>query len=1003
MMSSSLMLSRSTRKLYCCCWLLLILSLGERRLVSAFSPRIARTLSHQSVARQGIIEQKPPSFQRQSTFRLATAAPSQKALVVFGPPGFDKVAKKSKRPFKLVIVESPSKCATISKILQQYVQDNGLGHDYVVTSCLGHIRNLSSKKSHKNQTIAGIDIEHRYQPTYVILPGKERLCSDLQDLGDKAQQLVLATDDDREGEAMAWHLLDLLNTKDGKTVDKQELPPLRVRFTEITPKAILESIQNPSTSLANSLVQAQETRRILDRLAGYTVSPLLWKKIAPGLSAGRVQSVGMALIVQRERERLLFRESEYWDVEVELYASKQQFSGQLVARNGQTIVSGGGDFEPQQANTLTEASKHKLHLQQEAAQEMVHRLQTEDWVWTVANITSSQRKLNSPPPFITSTLQQEANKRLALSVSRVMQTAQQLYENGYISYMRTDSNHLSEDAQKAIRFEILNHYGGPDFYLPKTNKPKKATKKKGGKDGQEEANKPEPQAAHEAIRPAIQPDGGFAKPSELPNTFDGAAKELYALIYQRTVASHMPPQVSNQTSIRVLGEYEDESVLFRTSGSVIILPGYTIVYPQKREKDSPTLPALKEGQRLECNELVPLGHITQSPARYTEASFVQELEALGVGRPSTYAGVIQTLRDRAYVGSPVGSGDAAPRRSGSAKVVSGAAISAQRAAGGEEFTGAGNARGPLVPSLSAFVVTSLLEKHCPTYVDPSFTARMEERLDQIANSEVGQDERVAYLDEFYAGDEGLAAQIKRIEELVSADEARRANLPALAHIASPNGAGEDQDVGLFIGPWGPYVQKVNGAADDSGEKKKPLTASLPSGMAADLSTITRDILKAILASKEENGTILGPHPEDGRNIRLKLGRFGAYLQWGEDGEDGTTTHTVPRSIGNMRNIDVEKAKEDGFSLNAMLGISLESAIQYVNLPRTVCTFNDLPIVASIGPYGPYLKYNSTYMSLNKNDGDVLSIDAETAEALVTEGIINRKTSTYRDARLFSLQ
>jgi DNA topoisomerase-1 len=925
-------------------------------------------------------------------------------LVVYGPPDFDKNAKKSKRPFKLVIVESPSKCATISKILQQYVKDNGLGHDYVVTSCMGHVRNLSSKKTDKNQTIAGIDIEDRYKPTYVILAGKERLCADLQDLSGKAQQLVLATDDDREGEAMASHLLDLLNTEDGKTVDRQELPPLRVRFTEITPKAILESIQNPSTSLAHSLVQAQETRRILDRLAGYTVSPLLWKKIAPGLSAGRVQSVGMALIVQRERLRLLFRESEYWDVEAEWYASKQQFSGQLVARNGQAIVSGGGDFEPQQANTLTEASKHKLHLQQEETQELVHRLQTENWAWTVANVTSTQRKLNSPPPFITSTLQQEANKRLALSVSRVMQTAQQLYENGYISYMRTDSNHLSEDAQKAIRSEIVNDYGGPDFYQPRTNKPKKATKKKGGKDGKEEANKPEPQAAHEAIRPAIQPDGGFAKASELP--IDGAAKELYELIYQRTVASHMPPQVSNQTSIRIIGEYEDESVLFRTSGSVIIFPGYTVVYPQKTEKDSPTLPPLKEGQSLDCNELVPLGHITQPPARYTEASFVQELEALGVGRPSTYAGVIQTLRDRAYVGSPIGSGDAAPRSRGSAKVVSGPAISAQRAAGGEEFTGAGNARGPLVPSLSAFVVTSLLENHCPTYVDPSFTAQMEERLDQIANSELGQDERVAYLDEFYAGDEGLAAIIKKIEFSVSADEARRANLPALAHIASPNGsAGDDQDVGLFIGPWGPYIQRVeaNGAAEDLAEKKKPLTASLPSGMAADLSTITRDILNAILASKEENGTILGPHPEDGRNIRLKLGRFGAYLQWGEDGEEGTTTHSVPRSIGNMRNIDAAKAKEDGFSLNAMLGISLESAIQYVNLPRTVCTFNDLPIVAAIGPYGPYLKYNNTYMSLNKNDGDVIDIEAETAEALVTEGIINRKTSKYRDKGPFSLQ
>ena len=922
----------------------------------------------------------------------------QKSLVVHGPPGFDDKSKgkKTTRPYKLVIVESPSKCQTISKILQQYVEDNKLEYDFVVTSCMGHIRNLPKQKL-EGQQIPGVDLSS-YVPNYEILPSSQQLVKDLQALTSNAEQLVLATDDDREGEAMAWHLLQVLLEENGtndvasKPQSSKQHPPLRVRFTEITPKAIVNSIEEAETSLNLNLVQAQETRRILDRLAGFTVSPVLWKKIAPGLSAGRVQSVGMALIVQRERQRLEFQESEYWDLQGNFTAlsGKVEFDGQLVAMNGINLVSGGSDFEPNIANQLTPSSKHKIHLSDETANKLVNRIlnkdaeQAEVWTWTIASITSTKRTTKPPPPFITSTLQQESNRRLGLSVSRTMQAAQQLYENGFISYMRTDSTRLSDDAKAATKAEITSKFGDPDYYQEGTYTKAKAKKK--AKD-----SKPDPQAAHEAVRPAIQTDGTFTSPIELPNDkFDSAAKELYELIYQRTLAAHMPPQISNSTTIRIMGENneDDTTLLFKATGSVVISPGYTMLYSTREtENVKSSLPSslgLHEGQQVDCDDVAALIHTTQPPPRYTEASFVQELEALGVGRPSTYAGTVKILRDRAYVGSPTSSNGGS---SSSRAPVSGSAISAVRAAGGEEFTsGRRNARGPLVPSLTAFVVCSLFEKYCNMYVDSSFTARMEERLDKIANAQetIGEEERFQYLDEFYAGDNGLLSQIQVIEQTVEADDARRACLPSLNRTSVENDE-KNYDIGLFVGPWGPYVKKVDSSSPD----EKGVTAQLPAGMASDLATITPNSLKSILSAKEENGSVLCVHPDTGRNIRLKVGRFGAFLQCGEDDEDGTTTHTLPQQLRNMKT-----AIAGADSLSGMIGITPEEAIQYVNLPRTVSTMKELPILAAIGPYGPYLKYNNTFLSLNPKDGDVLTIDPDTAQTLVTEGIVNRKTSKY---------
>ena len=952
----------------CCSWLMMLSSLGhqEGRLAAAFVTKLSqpnmfgRLSTIIGQGRRAQLSQLPTTLHLVSVGRKSSSSSYRKkqSLVIHGPPQFsDK--EKWRRPFKLVIVESPSKCLTISKILQEYVEGEGLDHDYVVTSCMGHIRNIPTQKEDKTQKVAGIDLEGgRYEPTYTIIPEKEQLVEDLTKLAKKSQQLILATDDDREGEAMAWHLLQVLVDGSSKN-DGNQLPPLRVRFTEITPKAITESIfQHSSTSLRENVVLAQETRRILDRLAGFTVSPVLWKKISPGLSAGRVQSVGMALIVQRERERLLFKESDYWDISATFRANADTFPATMVSLNGSPIVSGGSDFEPQESNKLTAKSSHKFHLKETQALELVRRFETEDWTWTIANVTESKRKLHPPAPYITSTLQQEANNRLGLSVSQTMQTAQQLYEKGFISYMRTDSSHLSDDAMAAIKTEIILEFGGEEYY--QKNATRRSTKGKG-------SNKPEAQAAHEAIRPAIQPNGRFEKPEMLPSVFDGVANELYQLIYQRTVASHMPPQVSRQTSIRIMGRSatDDTTVVFGASGSVIVSPGYTIVHPPGSQGDSSILPDLKENQKLYRIEMDPVKHVTQPPARYTEASFVQELEALGVGRPSTYAGTVKILRDRAYAGSPV-SGNGGSRQT---KEASGPAISAQRAAGGEDFTG--SARGPMVPSLTAFVVCSLLEKYCKMYVDPSFTAKMEERLDQIANAKetVGDDQRISYLDEFYAGDHGLAAQVRKIEEQEEDDDARRVYLPSLAS--------DNSDVALFVGPWGPYVKKLS-SGDAKGIDEKVVTAQLPPGMASDLSTINLSTLNSLLSIKEQQGLILGQHPEDGRNVRLKVGRYGAFLQWGNDEEEGTTTHSLPPHLRQMKNADV------GDSSGEFLDLTFDAAIQYISLPRTVGALDGSDIVASIGPYGPYLKYNGTFVSLNAKDGDVWTIDLETAASLLKE-------------------
>jgi DNA topoisomerase I len=866
-----------------------------------------------------------------------------------------------------VIVESPSKCETISKILnspEASQNDNSTGVQYKVLACKGHIRNLSSKKPETPKppefpyTIPGVDLAKNYAPIYALLPDKLGVVRELRQASKAASEILLATDADREGEAMAWHLTQVLG-------DKHRYK--RVSFVEITKQAVLEAIRNPF-ELNPHLIEAQETRRVLDRLAGYTVSPLLWKKISPGLSAGRVQSVGMALLVQRERERLLFPVTEYWRILAQFDngppSSLNHALFTLLSLNETEFVASKSiDFTVESINDSTSVAHTDLfHLNtEEKARQLVTLFEDATTQWTVKNVTFRRRTQSAPPPFITSSLQQDAARKLGWKVSRTMQVAQQLYEKGLITYMRTDSTALSQDAEAVLKRTLRDkYYNSSDA----SSKAYKKRRRKASKFAQE---------AHEAIRPAIV-DGNFPSPATVE--IDESGKALYRMIYQRTAASFMAPRVTNTTRVVVQGMNRHGSAEFFATGTVVLELGYSEAYHVDGEAassrkanaeiddgstDNLVLPILREGQVVQLASLRPTQHETQPPARYTEASLVKQLEVLGVGRPSTYAKVLQVLEDRAYV-LEMG------RSRRNSFVKSSESTPAKRASGQIGVTPRSTQDASLVPTLSAFAVTAMLEKHCSTIVDPEFTAEMELRLDAIArgggdssaesNASAGATEsRSQYLDAFYAGPSGLAAVVKDVEKQSLGDEARRVTLPALSPL-SVSGS-----VGLFVGPWGPYIQSLSEA-----KASQSTTAALPVDLASDLSRISPDSLQAVLSLKVGGGELLGKHPNDGRRILLKTGRYGAYLQWGDDGEETSTSHSLPRD---MASISSER-------------LSFEDAVSYVSLPRTVCSLDNLPVVASLGPYGPYLKYNNSYVSLGKADADVLSISPATAVRLIED-------------------
>jgi len=878
--------------------------------------------------RHGRCDSPNPSPGSGSTALFATKAKSKSTSTKSKSAAASAAASGKK--YKLVIVESPSKAKTIASILNAHASSHSFPYRYVVDSCLGHVRDLptsakqlqelkESNNSNVNNNmgttksrVLGVDVAGGYRPLYVVPPPKLATVAKLRKLVNAADcvGVILATDEDREGEAIAWHLQELLGGGKGDNVVKDAAAKdmTRVTFNEITDSAITRAFFGEPTAAADAtdeggtsspqtpqeaghgidmdLVSAQETRRVLDRLAGYTVSPLLWKKIAPGLSAGRVQSVGLKLVVDRERERMRHRSCEYWDARTRLCvegvssdnaddsddggADSGCLNATLVAVDGVRVASG-RDFDGETGRLSADLREGTdvVHLTEEAARRLFGGGAAADassssaGTWTVTSVESKSRRNAGPVPFITSTLQQDSNRRLGLSVSDTMRAAQVLYEEGYISYMRTDSPHLSREALDAGRAAVVEGHGAE--YLADVDPNAKAAAASRRKSTSKE--KQNAQEAHEAIRPSIQDGGRFLPPGEVPAHYKaksgGAllperALKLYELIYGRTTASFMKDQVLDQTSVVIDRADGDVTATFRASGSVVVFPGYAAAYGGGGG-DS-LLPPLSVGQVLDCAALEPLEHHTKPPPRYNEASFVKELEALGVGRPSTYASVVQTLRQRAYIGTPLKADESARSKP---KAVSGAARIAQRAAGGDEFIGSG--RGPLCPSLSAFVVCTLLEKHFPSYVDPTFTADMEDKLDSIASGNNEEITRFQYLDDYWGGDDGLAAQVDRVDKVIDASEARRANLPTLL----TRNEGED-DVGLFIGPWGAYIQRMGSSEAADGEK--PPTANLPQGMAADLSTITPEVLNALLAAKEKDGILLGQHPKDGRNIRIKIGR-----------------------------------------------------------------------------------------------------------------------------------
>jgi DNA topoisomerase-1 len=706
----------------------------------------------------------------------------------------------------LIIVESPAKARTISRFL---------GSDWVVESSIGHIRDLPPSaaeipKKYKGKKWArlGIDVDNDFEPLYVIPADKKKQVATLKKKLKTASELYLATDEDREGEAIAWHLIEVL---------KPDIPVMRLVFHEITGSAIGNALAEPR-DIDKQLVDAQETRRILDRLVGYEVSPVLWRKLKPKLSAGRVQSVATRLIVAREEARMRFVESAFCGVEAMLKGGEEErsFTARLAELDGRKVAVG-KDFDQETGELKTKA----LVLDSGQAKALASELK--DAPFEVSDVTEKPFTNRPYPPFMTSTLQQEAGRKLRFNARRTMRIAQSLYENGYITYMRTDSLTLSGEALGAARRQVEDLYGAE--YLPEKPRVYKSKSKSA-------------QEAHEAIRPA---GGRFRTPNELRSKLDGDQMKLYELIWKRTLASQMKDAKGVQTKVRIEAPTEEMgTATFTTSGKVITFDGFYRAYvassddPKvEREDKEKILPKLTTGQSLTVEGLEPTSHTTQPPARYTEASLVKELEARGIGRPSTYASIIQTIQDRGYVWHK------------------------------------GQA---LVPTFTAFAVIRLLERNLPDLVDYDFTARMEDTLDSIAR---GDTEATPWLHDFYFGlseDDSGRLQIMRmgLHALVATGEAIE---PREASRITIGQTPEGERVAVRVGRYGPYIQ-----IGDEGQR-----ASVPDDMPPDELTLERALEMVDRAAEGDRS--IGNDPETGKPIYVKEGRFGPYVQLG-DREDG---------------------------------------------------------------------------------------------------------------------
>ena len=820
---------------------------------------------------------------------------------------------------RLVIVESPTKARKLAGYL---------GANYIVESSRGHIRDLPRAAAdvpakYKSQPWArlGVNVDADFEPLYIISPDKKSTVSELKGLLKDVDELYLATDGDREGEAIAWHLLETL---------KPNIPVKRMVFHEITEPAIRAAAEHPR-DLDIDLVDAQETRRILDRLYGYEVSPVLWKKVAPKLSAGRVQSVATRIIVQRERDRMAFRSAAYWDVVAELDASASDpkaqpptFTARLTNVDGLRVATGrdfdslGAVRKPDEVVVLDESRANELAAGLRGAQ------------LTVASVEEKPYTRRPYPPFMTSTLQQEAGRKLRFSSERTMSIAQRLYENGYITYMRTDSTTLSESAINAARTQARQLYG-EEYVYPS---PRQYTRKV--KNAQE---------AHEAIRPA---GDTFATPDAVRRELDGDDFRLYELIWQRTVASQMADARGTTLSLRIGGQSGSQQVVFSASGRTITFAGFLKAYVEtvdelaggEADDAERRLPHLSEGQRLDATELTPDGHSTNPPARYTEASLVKALEELGIGRPSTYSSIIKTIQDRGYV-----------HKKGSA----------------------------LVPSWVAFAVTGLLEQHFGRLVDYGFTAAMEDELDEIAS---GNEHRTNWLNNFYfGGDHGVPDSVARsggLKKLVGVNlegiDAREVNSIKLFDDA------EGRTISVRVGKNGPYLERM--VLGDDGELK-PQRANLNDTLTPD--ELTLEVAEQLFATPQE-GRTLGVDPETGREIVAKDGRYGPYvteiLPEPPDDPDGPAdqgakkgkkpTGPKPRTGSLLRSMDLQT-------------VTLDDALKLLSLPRAIGVDPDSgeEITAQNGRYGPYLKRGNDSRSLATED-QMFEITLEEALKLYAE-------------------
>jgi DNA topoisomerase-1 len=848
----------------------------------------------------------------------------------------------------LVIVESPAKAKTIAGYL---------GDEYVVESSIGHVRDLPRTaaevpKSHKSEKWArlGIDVENDFKPLYVVSKDKKDHVKKLRSLMKDASELVLATDEDREGEAIAWHLLEVLNPR---------IPVKRMVFHEITPEAIRRAIDSPR-ELDRRLVDAQEARRLLDRLYGYEVSPVLWKKVKPRLSAGRVQSVATRIVVERERERMAFRSANYWDLTGTFSAGTERpFTALLLELDGQRIATG-RDFGS--TGVLTKADT--VHLDEARARAVA--ADVEDRPARVASREAKPYRRRPAAPFITSTYQQEASRKLRLSSAQAMRVAQGLYERGYITYMRTDSTTLSESAVAAARSQIAERYGAE--YVPDAPR----TYQKKVKNAQE---------AHEAIRPA---GDRFRTPEEVAGELNTQDRLVYELIWQRTVASQMTDATGETVTLRLSVEGRSgQHALFSTSGTVITHQGFLKVYVESTDEDDENggadvkrLPALYEGDGAHLGEVEAAGHDTQPPARFTEASLVKRLEELGVGRPSTYASIMGTIQDRGYAW-----------KKGSA----------------------------LVPSFLAFAVVTLLEQHFPDLVDYAFTAQMETDLDEIAS---GVEDAVPWLSQFYFGANdypGLRDKVndrlgdidaravnsipigvdsdgveivarvgqygpylqrgedtKSIPDDVPPDELTAAKAEEILAVPDEVPLGEHPETGLPVvvkdGKFGPYVQM--GTYDDESETK-PQTSSLFEGM--DMATLTLAEAVDLLRIPR----VIGPDPSDGLDIVARNGPHGPYIEKGTKGEEGHDTRSF-ESEADLLTMDLAQALALFAEPKRRRGQRATGPLKKLGIDPV----SDREVVVRNGRFGEYVTDGEINASLQQSDS-VERIDIMRASELLT--------------------